>query len=358
MSGSMHLIAKDIAASKDPLARAKQELLDKYILSEGVRGADVRKSAIFESIRSKVIQTVYEVAGTRGWLDELAIPKETTDAEIVKQRYLDNSMSRFVKQTGDPGSALNRMRVAMERRATTVERFVGSTRLHVPGAAYGISIRKRHGINQDSFIIEDYKGTAVMGVADGCGAQTFSSIASFMSTDRIRGEALLSEPLDQICTISAEIARVVNGIDMTNVLYGGGTSTLVAGLSRGSGRDVFKVGDSAAFSVFHAGEPWADVQTLGRDDSLRTLLGQRKLLSVIDIETFTGDNEQIILASDGITEFLPDPAGFIQGIVKMTSDCVLIAEKVVREVLKNQMARNESADATIVVQDAGPSGPS
>jgi serine/threonine protein phosphatase PrpC len=361
MEAKLKTIADAVARSRDPVAAGRQVLLDAYKRTEGIRESDIRRAAVFELVRSAVMQAAYEATegppGFTEWPGNMVLPEEFAEASAVRQEYLRTGVRRFIADRFPERqrSELNRLRVALDIEANSTERFLGSTRMYVPGVGYAVSIRKRDALNQDSFMLAERKGAVMLGIADGCGSQVFASLASYMSVERAvqRSEMLFKNPKKEICGISDEIAGVVNAPDMhfsTNG-HGGGASTLILGISKGNDRKVFRVGDSIGFRVFSPRGITPRVEVLKIVDGLHQVMGQTAHLYPNEVEEHASDGGQLILTSDGVTNYVDDAAKFILGIAKLTGNCVLMAERIVREVLKRQIEDNDADDATVIVQD-------
>jgi len=358
---SLKTIADLVVRSKDPVTTGRQVLVDAYSRTGGLGETDIRKAAVFELVRSRIIQSVYEATEGQSvfvkWPHNMILNNELDEAVQARTAYLCSGMRGFLagKFPQQNGSKLNTIRMALDVEANQVERFLGSTRRYVPGVGYAVSIRKRHAPNQDSYLLGRSDGAALMGVADGCGSQVFSSLASHMSLQRAMesGGMFLQDPKKTICGISSEIATIVNTKEMTDAFdgHGGGTSTLLIGISRENERSVFRVGDSIGFRVFKLNGSGPRVEVLKIVDGLEHVMGQWNPLHADQVEQHSRGNGQLVLTSDGVTNFIGNTAGFILGLAQKTSNCVLMAERIAREALKGQIDKNEADDVTVIVQE-------
>ncbi|MDD5172494.1 MAG: hypothetical protein PHF60_05680 [Candidatus ainarchaeum sp.] len=358
---NLNKIAGVIVRSTDPVARGKQVLLDAYKRTEGIGDTSIRRAALFELVRSKVIQAVYEATegppGFREWPQNMILKEELDDAVRARMEYLKSGMRSVVAgnfpTTRD--SRLNTLRIALDLEANSVERFLGSTRRYMPGVGYAVSIRKRDLINQDSFALGYHNGAKFMGVADGCGIQRFSSIASYMSLQRAieRSGPFLLDPKAVICDISSEITDILNSPDMKTALgrHGGGSSTLSIGISRDEEQKILRVGDSIGFRIYSNHGVGPKVEALQLGDELDLVMGHWRPLRTEDIEEHSRKGGQLVLTTDG-TDFIKDIPGLLVKLAVLTDNCVLIAERIVREVLRIQIETNQADDVTVVVQEA------
>ncbi len=355
-------IGADINQSSNPVKTGRQVLFDNYIRTGGVAERNVRAAAVFELVRSKAVQAVYEettgASVDRDWPHNMILSEELDEAVRIRDTYLEVGMQSLIIDTfpGLVGSDLNMLRMALDREANSVERFLGSVRRYVPGVGYSITIRKRYMINQDSYLMGSSGDAVLLGVADGCSSELFASLASYLSVRRImqQSDRFLLNPKETLCEISTEIASILNSPDLTGALGGrwGGNSTLTVGVSRNDERHVLKVGDSTGFRICRLPGDEPTVEVLNLHEGLSSVMGQAIPLHEDDIEDYGGYRGQLVLTTDGVTGFLEDTAGLLRRLGKLTSNCVMIAERVVREVLKRQIEADHADDVTIVVQDA------
>ncbi|MEW6036629.1 MAG: protein phosphatase 2C domain-containing protein [Candidatus Micrarchaeota archaeon] len=346
----LRAVASRIRESGNPLAAGKELLLEEFRKTCGVRDARLDVTASFEILRSLVVQTIYEVSCQPGmeWLEAGSVEPESVQAKLERALYLDGEGLGKACAGAEWLTDGEKARLAMlEDRAMGHERFLGSYRSYLAGAGYAVSVRKRSSHNQDSFALYANGASSAIAVADGCGSDRFSAIASHMSAARA-----VSPGLDKaaVCALSAEIAHLFNGTLMVSALKSGSSSTLVAGSAAGRARRVLKVGDSMAYRLAVVGDGM-HAETLADTAELRNVIGQVALLRESEVEEHSREGGRLVLVSDGVTYYLQDAASRIGHWAGLTDDPVFLAEKIVRSALRNQAEWGHADDVTVIVQD-------
>lgn len=341
-------LAEAIRGSKDPVAAAKSILLDGYRKTEGVSDIRVDVTSRLEMARSIAVQAAYEAMGEReGWLEAGRIDLESEDANELRWYRMKDGV-RFFLRNSAAGLDMSRLDelAALDEEAMTDRRFLGSYRQHVPGVGYAVSMRKRSMENQDSFHLAATTRGKVFGVADGVGSDRFSALASHLIMRELaRRDQVMKEDIIQINDI---VAARMNSADILKFQACGlGTSTLLVGFANGASKRVMKVGDSIGFASYEG-----VVEELAADRELKNVIGHSGLREE-HIEYFGLGDGQIVLTSDGVTNYTSDTDYLIAKLTAMTGDAVLIAENLLRAVIANQTAWNHSDDVTIVVEERG-----
>jgi serine/threonine protein phosphatase PrpC len=357
----MQLCSPESAAGKvrragNPIARGREILLDEYWKTRGVYETDVPLAASFEIIRSMVVQAVYETIGPApGWLSVAELEPEMEKAHMACRETLCNGLESGIRRFS-PGlmeSRENLIRASLEAEAMGPGRFLGSIRMHVPGAGYAISARKRHDENQDSFALARHSGRKFLVLADGCGSARFAAIASHLAVREMLSHCVNGISSASICGLSEQMAFLLND-EIVKKAAGeatdAGISTLIAGLVEKGKSRVFKVGDSIPFMAWK--DPEVDIiETLSIRPGMNGILGQAGRLAIGDIEEFERPSGRLILTSDGVTNYLEDATSEIARWIALSSDPIIISERILRSVLRNQVAWNHCDDATIIVED-------
>jgi hypothetical protein len=205
-------LSETISASKEPLKTAKSILLEQYRKTDGAGDIRVGVTANFEMVRSLVFQAVHECIGdpTLAWLGELALEQEVEEAREMawyRQRDGIEFALRSAPKNGIDERIL-RMVYDLDRTVSDQRRFLGSVREYVQGVGYAISVRKRYGENQDSFVLGREGEWALLGIADGCGGGQFSSIASHSILEELKKRGGINKK--DIISISDVLAESLN----------------------------------------------------------------------------------------------------------------------------------------------------
>ncbi len=350
VESQLRAMALSLRGGKDQLAKGRELLIEEYGKARAPADFPVRAMAGYELAKSMVLQSLYE-EGAGQWLAAGDIAAERADAEEELAWYRSDGMEGALRRAGlsldDPE---NMERAMLDMESSGIVRFIGSVRACVPGLGYAISVRKRDTMNQDSFIIEG-GSPALFAVADGCSGSAFPAMASHLavrSLSRMRA-GLLSDPRGTICAISSRISSLLADDRMRAALgvSDGGCTTLTACLP-GAGK-AYKVGDSLPFRA-NLGGP-TGVECISAQHSLVAVVGTG--LAPDAVEELDAGGGQVVLTTDGITNYLPDFAARLARLMDITTDPVMIAENVIRAVLRNQAEWGHADDATIIVQDDG-----
>lgn len=350
VESQLRAIARALKETDGQLAKGKELLVEEYGKARASSEPRAQAMAGYELAKSAVLQSLYE-AGAGRWLDAGDIAAERADAEEELQLYRADGMEGVLRRAGmDGGEEKNMERVMLDMESSGPTRFIGSMRSCVPGFGYAISVRKRDSMNQDSFAI-DSRGPGMLAVADGCSGSRFPAIASHVALrEASRTMAgLVAGPREAICAISARISSLLADDAMRKALSGedGGCTTLTLYLP--GSRKAYKVGDSLPFSALGGQEPRAEC--ISAQLSLVAVVGGA--LAPDSVEELDVGCGQMVLTTDGVTNYLPDFAERLARLLGITTDPVMIAENIIRAVLRNQMAWGHADDATIIVQDDG-----
>lgn len=338
-----------ICRAQDPVRKSREILEEQYRKGPGVGEADVSASARFELLRSLIVQAAYEAVSDSdrtGWLDAGRIDSEHEDAAETRWYRLMDGISHYLK--GVPEAVFSKEAksalIALEAEAIGPGRMLGSVRSYVPGVGYAVSVRKRSGENQDSFAVLGGQGRKILGVADGCGSERFSAIASHLCMRELasrRGK-------EGIIQINGIIAGAMNTQEYLDLAGGAiASSTMLAAEIYGNSKRVYRVGDSIGFSSSDG-----IIHELADSTGLVHVVGYPGLREE-QIEEFDEPDSQIILTSDGLTNYVNDAGYLLAKLVGITSDAVMIAERLLRAALTNQIRWNHADDITVVVEDTG-----
>jgi len=334
--------------SGNPAKIAREVLHEEYHRGLGVLEGRASESAEFELLRSSLVQSVYEInciqSSAPDWLGTSMIEQERVDAVRACQHALSNGTGSLCDSKSETASGARRSRMmeAMDGR-----RFLGSYRIRVPGLGYAISVRKRDTENQDSFAMNGGRDSGHLTLADGCSSTPLAAIASHIAAKELSyGE--LSR--GRICAISAMVADALFDREDQRFApsYGyGGSSTLLAARLGGGRGTLLRVGDSIAYRMPGTGE---SLEAMAKSAELIHVIGQPDL-RLENVEDFEWEGGRIILTSDGITNYLDDACREIGRLAAICRDSVILAENIIRSVLRYQMIVGHGDDATIVVQD-------
>jgi serine/threonine protein phosphatase PrpC len=346
------VIRETIRKSRNPVATAKSLLLDEYSRTEGVSDIRVEVTANFEFLRSVLVQAVYErlsLEGDRtGWLEAGRLDVEAEEAEEMRWHRMRDGIGYYLKNL--KSSHFDEKKImelaAIDEEAVTYKRFLGSYRQYVPGVGYAVSVRKRSLENQDSFLIYGDSERKVFSVADGCGSDRFAAIASHLGTRELARRNGITRT--DIVQISNFIAETANPIEFVRTNRSGlATSTITVGITDKTGRRVLKVGDSIAFASYEG-----IVERLELNQELLTVIGYPGLQEY-HVEHYGIADAQLILTSDGLTNYCPNADFAIAMTTAVASDPVIVGEKLLRSALRNNMDWGHSDDITIVVEEKG-----
>ncbi len=348
MAPQLSQIAQAMRHSSDPVAKGRDILLDEYGKTFGAMDCRVHVMAEFECVRSMVVQTAYELmGGTDGrWLSSGELDEELRDATEASILYRQRCASCF---GGD-----RRLMELVAHASSDPPAFLGSARRFVPGAGYGISVRKRDSLNQDRFLIEG--GPSMLAVADGCSGSTFSAVASAETVRRLSHlpRPLGPETLAALSRLSSELGRMLNAPEIVAALgAGGGYTTLTIAMPGRSGTKFYKVGDSMPFLAFQAASGFA-VESVSPVSALEHAVGGE--LDPGCVEAYELGPGTAILTSDGVTNFLDDHLARMRKAMDATGDAVIAAETILRAVLRNNIVLDAADDTTIVIADDGGCG--
>ncbi|NYZ73896.1 protein phosphatase 2C domain-containing protein [Candidatus Micrarchaeota archaeon] len=358
------VLAKSISEAKEPLTKGKELLLERYMKTAGVRETSVRSAAEFEIVRSHIVQAMYEAmrqdtidtaCGGTAWLEAAALGPEIAEANAQRARFLSDGLGQRLRDSQPPEVVRRddrQLRIRIEDNAIGYARFLGSVRQYVPGVGYAVSVRKRNGENQDSFVLSCEKGRKMLAIADGCGSAKFSAIASHMAVREMRWSEAPGITKRQISKASKDIAWLLNDDAVLNGCAMNGTTTLVVALLGDERSRVLKIGNSLAFWV-RKGDDGAAIGVLDKGPGPGPAVGQRQPLAETDIEEYALEGGRIVLTSDGVTNYLADSAAEIKRWSSLADDPVFIAERLLRSVLTRQVECDHADDVTIVVQDTG-----
>jgi serine/threonine protein phosphatase PrpC len=357
-NSALRKLADSVRAAPDPVRRGREILLEEYRKTGGVCEADVRLSAAFELIRSIIVQAAYEAMGPgSSWLGAAELEPEMLAASAACGEHLKNGLASCIVRAfpDEIGSSENNQRRALELDAISMKRFLGSTRAHVPGVGYAVSVRKRYAENQDSFGLCSFGKRRAFIFADGCGSARFAALASHLAVLEACGRSANGIDRRGICEINEKVAALLNcerirGLDDPG--KASGISTLLVGLSENGRSKVFKVGDSIPFIVWNDGE--ADLlEVLSEHYEMRTVIGWPGGLAESQVEESEREGGRLVLTSDGITNILADASSEISRWTTLSHDPVIISERLMRSVLRAQIASGWADDATIIVEDSG-----
>ncbi|HSB47152.1 MAG TPA: protein phosphatase 2C domain-containing protein [Candidatus Bilamarchaeum sp.] len=334
-----------ISKSDNPLGKARELLTEEYRKTGGASDIRVPVCAAFEIRRSIAVQAAYERMSGTEWLGAGLIGPEMEDAEEMRWYRMQDGAGFFLKGVPDgvlDANAKARL-IALDQEAVTPERFLGSFRVYAPGVGYAVTARKRLLENQDSFLVRG-GGRKILAVADGCGSERFSALASHMCVRELA--ALDDAGAKDVVSISGKVAAMINTRGIIGHCGGLGTSTLLAAVSSGGGKRVFKVGDSIGFAAYEG-----VVEELSKDREMRNVIGYPGL-GEENVECYAADGGQIVLTSDGATNYIPEIDILLSRITAITTDAVIVAERLLRAALANQAAWGHSDDVTIVVEES------
>jgi len=356
-NSALRKLADSVRSAPDPVRKGREVLLDEYRRIGGVHETSVALSAGFELIRSIVAQAAYEALGPgTGWLRAVELEAEMDDASKACGEHLRNGLANifmraYPEESNSPALGFRR---ALELEAISPYRFLGSTRMHVPGLGYAVSVRKRYAENQDSYRICSFGRRKAFVFGDGCGSARFASLASHLAVREALWKSANGIGRAGVCDISETVAAMLND-EKVRALGGNGLntgiSTLLVGLTENGRSKVFKVGDSIPFMVWNDGD--ADMlEELAVDRVMRSVIGTAGTLVESSVEEYERESGRMVLTSDGITNYLDDCPKEIARWTTLSDDPVIISERLMRSVLRNQMAYNHSDDATIIVEDS------
>jgi serine/threonine protein phosphatase PrpC len=340
-------ISGEIRESADPAAKGRELLLEEYRKTDGAGDPRADAMASYELVKSMVVQAAYE-CGSPGWLSAATVQAELDDAAEEHWLYRRNGMRYLLGMTEgmDPDEPKNALRIRLDEASSPLARFAGSIREHVPGLGYAVSVRKRETMNQDSFLLSPGR-PALMAVADGVSGSRFPAIASEAAV-RGAGGARSGDPRKRIAIISGRIHDALSDQAMLRAAgtYDGGSTTLTLAVIGEAGAGVYKVGDSLPFRRH------GDLaEAISRTEGLQKVVGQP--LCEDEVESYRVRPGQLVLTTDGITNYIDGFLERLQRIFSITYDPVIIAENIIRAVLRSQMGWNHADDATVVVQDGG-----
>ncbi|MFH0884396.1 MAG: protein phosphatase 2C domain-containing protein [Candidatus Micrarchaeota archaeon] len=355
-NGSLRKLADSVRRAPDPVRRGREVLLEEYRKTGGVGETEVKRSAAFEIIRSIIVQAAYETMGPdSSWLSIADLGPEMDEASRACGEHLKNGLASSILRAfpSDIGSAENNLRRALELEAICPKRFLGSTRMHMPGVGYAVSVRKRYAENQDSFRLCSFNNRKAILFADGCGSARFASLASHLAVLEAFGVSANGIDRRSICGINEKVAALLNSDSIRSLGEPGmdsGVSTLLIGISENGRSKVFKVGDSIPFIVWNDAE--GDVlEALADTYEMRTVIGRAGSLAESEIEEHERETGRLVFTSDGVTNFLADASSEINRWTMLSHDPVIISERLMRSVLRSQLAWGFADDATIIVED-------
>ena len=348
MNASVRTSLSDIIRnSPNPVLKGKAILEEEYRKGGGVGEFSASASANFEIVRSLIVQAAYEAAtdpDSAGWLNAGTIGLELEDAREARWYRIMDGLAYALKDV--PEAVFDKDRraelLALESEAISERRFLGAMREYVPGVGYAVSIRKRTSENQDSLMISGNGKRKVLAVADGVSSERFAAMASHVCVRDM--EADFSKA--GIISISERMGAGMNKDDY-RILKGKamGTSTLLAAEISGNAKRVFRVGDSIGFSTYEG-----VVQELAEESGLIHVVGY-KGLEEGHIEEFSADGAQLILTTDGFTNYVNDAGYLLAKITAITTDAVIIAERMIRAALSNQTMWDHADDLTVLVEE-------
>jgi len=357
MDGSaLRKLADSVRSAPNPVRKGREVLLDEYRKTGGVHETGAALSAGFELMHSIVVQAAYEAMGPgTQWLRAGDLEPEMDAASHACAEHLKNGLATSIARAfpGETGNAGYGRRRALEIEGMCAHRFLGSTRMHVPGLGYAVSVRKRYAENQDSYRICSFGKRKAFVFADGCGSARFAALASHLAVREALWKSANGIGRAGVCDISETVAAMLNDEKVRKLgepEMNSGISTLLIGLSENGRSKVFKVGDSIPFMVWNDGD--ADMlEILAKDFEMRSVIGRAGSLAESDVEEFERETGRLVLTSDGVTNYLGDSAAEIARWTTLSNDPVIISERLMRSVLRNQMAYGHSDDATIIVED-------
>lgn len=350
-------LAESIRNARDPVRKAREVLVEEYRKTGGVCEKDAARSACFEIVRSVAVQSAYEALGPGPLFVRAGeFDAEMADAADACREYLGNGLAhsiieKYPDALGRPETAA---RTGLEIEAISPYRFLGSTRTHVAGLGYAVSVRKRYAENQDTYRICSFGQRKAYILADGCGSARFAAIASHLAVREALWKSANGIGRKSICEISEMVAAMLNDPSVRSLGEPGlntGVTTLLVGLSENGRSRMFKVGDSIPFMSWTDGEA-AMLEEISPDREMHTIIGNGNTLVEDAIEENERESGRIILTSDGVTNFLSDAQAEIHRFASLSRDPIIIAERLIRSVLRSHIVWGYSDDATIVVEDS------
>jgi serine/threonine protein phosphatase PrpC len=357
-NGALRKLADSVRRAPDPVLKGREVLTEEYRKAGGVGETEVKLSAAFELFRSIIVQAAYEAMGPgSSWLSAADLEPEMDAASKACAMHLNNGLASQISRAfpSEVGSNEYAIRRALELDAIRPGRFLGSIRAHMPGVGYAVSVRKRYAENQDSFRICSFGNRRAFIFADGCGSARFASLASHLAVLEALGRSANGLDRKGICAINEKVAAMLNSESIRSFDEPGkdsAISTLLVGLSENGRSKVFKVGDSIPFIVWNDGE--ADMlEVLSEHYEMRSIIGRQGGLAESDVEESEREAGRLVLTSDGVTNLLADAPSEISRWTTLSHDPVIISERLMRSVLRAQIALGYSDDATILVEDSG-----
>jgi len=340
--------AKTIQRSRRPFEKGKE------LLSEGYREflgtEDFMDALRFEMLRSAVVQRLHDLSEGDDWICAAKLDEEVAAAKRQRRRFYSSAgISAFVKEHSINREMTGRL-ISLGRKVNTYTRFLGSVRHYVPGVGYAVSIKKRHGPNQDSFLLQ--KG--LMAVADGTGSEKFSAMASHMAILRLaeRRQELQDNPKATIVSINRELTDLMSAgaklcIMEEEIL---GSTTLTLGLIEGARKRIYSLGNSLAF-LKHDSCERPVVEQIGMDKHPYWVLGHTYGLDESHIDSHERRGEPLILTTDGITRRIRRTNRSLERFFICVRNNVAVAERLVRLAIRNSLRTGMTDDMTVVIQE-------
>lgn len=340
--------AKNIQNARNPFERGRAVLSEGY--GEFLGTSNFMDALRFEMLRSVVVQRLYEINDRDDWLDVAKVDEEIKTAKRERRRFCSNAgIAEFMRRY-PLDDEITRDLLSLGRKANSYSRFLGSVRQHVPGVGYAISVKKKHGPNQDSFLVQD----GMLAVADGTGSEKFSAMASHLVMLRIRErkEELQKQPGATIHSISREVGDMMSVGGRLSVMSNEilGSTTLSVALLEGNRNSIYIIGDSLAFlKLDHDGKPV--IEQIGRTKMPYWVLGHAYKLGDKPIEHFERIGKPLILTTDGITQRVKRTNLALERFFTSMTESVRVAERIIRLALRNSMRTGMTDDMTIVIQE-------
>ncbi len=286
------------------------------------------------------------------WGTSQPLAEEIEDAETQREKWTHEVFSRFVRmlpvEPGNPGNCLEQLK----GEVISASVFLGSVRQYVEGIGYAISIKGKRRDNQDTFVIGRGRNGRILAVCDGIGEYSLSALASRKTAAKLdeNREAVALDTAKAVLEINQELCKVLNFPQLRRRIRTSlcGASTITLALSSKNQKLIFRLGDSPAYLISEEGQS-ISIKELYKPSELDMVMGVENLDSS-HIERSCEEKGRILLASDGVSNYLRDPLESIGRAFADNQDAVLAAENIIRQVLQRQIETGHADDATLVVE--------